>query len=114
MSCDAGPVQGGGGVMNSLSHVVDAVRSRFGHVLDHLEDPQGTYAHARTRQLEMLGDVRQRLAEIEAEYRRAGSDQERERLSDERYRLRELEERLLERIGEFERKAGTVAAAEHG
>lgn len=109
-----GPLDGslmeGGAAMSSLSQVVDVVRARFGHVLDHLEDPQETYAYAQARQREMLSDVRQRLVEIEAEHEQAGSDQARERLADEQHRLRELEQRLLDRIAEFGLVAEAVAA----
>ncbi|MEY9935060.1 phosphoketolase [Catenulispora sp. GP43] len=56
-------------------------------MLDHLEGPQEAYAYAWNRHQEMLSDVRQRLTEIEAEREQASSDQAREQLADEYFRL---------------------------
>lgn len=93
--------------MNTLSRVVDAVKARLDHALDHLEDPQETYAFALSRQREMLGDVRNRLAELATEHSQATDAQARERLEDEEDRLTGLEKALVGRIAEFERVSAT-------
>ena len=96
--------------MNTLSHVVEAVRHRLDHALDHLEDPHETYALALSRQREMLGDVRDRLAELAAEHGQASGGPARERLDDEQHRLTELEKALEGRISEFEQLIATFEA----
>jgi phage shock protein A len=88
--------------MSTLSHVVEVVKTKLDHALDHLEDPQETYEFALSRQKEMLDDVRNRLSEIAAERSQTSGAQTRLRLDDEQHRLTELEAALQDRIAEFE------------
>lgn len=89
--------------MSTLGHAVEAVRTKVGHGLDHIEDPHETYACARRRQAEMLEDVRHRLAEVEQERERTPDRATRERLADEQARLKDLERGIEERQAEFDR-----------
>jgi hypothetical protein len=99
------------GVFGKISK---SVSSPLHRLLDRLEDPAETYELARTRQKEMLAEVRDQLAEDEAERlqiearlpagRRdeAGGPASRYRiLVREEAKLRELEARLQDRISEF-------------
>lgn len=96
--------------MSTLGHAVEAVRTKVGHVLDHVEDPHETYAYARRRQAEMLQDVRHRLAEVERERQQAADAVTRERLADEQTRLKDLERAIEDRQAEFDRLIATLDA----
>ena len=100
--------------MGVFGKISKSVATPLHRLLDLLEDPAETYELARTRQKEMLAEVRAQLAEDEAERlqieaklpagRRdeSGGPAARYRiLVREEAKLRELEARLQDRITEF-------------